>query len=164
MLPKGKLGTINGDAARDRTLSISHRASRQVTIKEKFQNRTGFNAEGILGNITLPPPPPAPKPKVYTFSEDDSEKNILFTGDVLDDRPVIKAATLEKLVERLTYEKYPDPDYTQAFLLTYRTFTSPNELLNILKARYNIKPPENATPEQLESFKQREKPIRLRFV
>ena len=54
----------------------------------------------------------------------------------------------------------PDPPYTQTFLLTYRTFTTPNQLLNILKARYHMEPPKNAPKDWTEKV---QKPIRLRL-
>jgi len=44
----------------------------------------------------------------YPFDEEDSEHNIIFTPETADQsRPAVKAAKLEKLIERLTYEKYP---------------------------------------------------------
>ncbi len=44
----------------------------------------------------------------FAFSEPDSETNIIFTAEtVTSNRPVVKAGTLEKLVQRLTYEEYP---------------------------------------------------------
>jgi len=66
--------------------------------------------------------------------------------------PSIKAATLDRLVERLTYELYTgaltlnsfaivltfdtiDSTFRTAFLYTYRTFTTPKHLLDKLIAR-----------------------------
>lgn len=66
------------------------------------------------------------------FSEEDDNSNILFTGDKPDE---IKAASLVKLVERLTYPEYANPDFVNDFLLTYRSFTTPSKLLDCLIQR-----------------------------
>lgn len=48
----------------------------------------------------------------------------------------IKAGSIEKLVEYLAPVcDDPDPSYTSCFLLTYRTFLTPERLLNLLTAR-----------------------------
>lgn len=51
----------------------------------------------------------------------------------------IKAGSVEKLVEYLSpvYED-PDPSYISCFLLTYRTFLTPERLLNLLTERWAI--------------------------
>jgi len=86
----------------------------------------------------------------YIFYEEDNENNIIF-----HENGKIKGATLGKLVERATYEKYPgttnsknialsinltslktDPDFLASFLLTYRSFTTPTELMDLLIIRY----------------------------
>lgn len=92
------------------------------------------------------------------------EPGLVFTGEMLNGRPVIKGGNIEKLVERLTYEKYNgklqklkkqhknkkkfifylktiDSKYMKAFMLTFRSFTTPMELLKLLIARYNLPPP-----------------------
>lgn len=49
--------------------------------------------------------------------------------------------------------------------MTYRTFTTAHELLDLLIMRYKIPPPVNATPEVMERFKQKkEMPIMLRYI
>ena len=77
----------------------------------------------------------------------------------------VKAGTLPKLVERLTYERaHPDTAFVNAFLMTYPTFISASELLDLLIARWNMpRPLSTATKEQLENFKQHlQTPIHFR--
>ena len=48
----------------------------------------------------------------------------------------IKAGSVEKLVEYLAPVcEDPDPSYISCFLLTYRTFLTPERLLNLLMER-----------------------------
>ncbi len=45
----------------------------------------------------------------YPFEEEDNENNLqlVLPENANSERPVVKAGRLEKLIERLTYEKYP---------------------------------------------------------
>ena len=49
---------------------------------------------------------------------------------------IVKGGTLNKLIERLSGESTTDNDYIDTFLLTYRTFITPTELLEQLLERY----------------------------
>lgn len=150
---------------------------------------------------------------VGVWMESDSDANILFTGETAKTaRPVVRAGTLEKLIQRLTWEAYPGAytSYLTALVLTriwvvnrarrsrlherlppdvrvlrlvlvlvdgthaltlhlllshdrYRSFTTPVELLHLLKVRYNVPLPTRATASELEQFvKTHQNPIRLR--
>eukprot|EP00009_Paramoeba_aestuarina_P001203 CAMPEP_0201506558 /NCGR_PEP_ID=MMETSP0161_2-20130828/474_1 /ASSEMBLY_ACC=CAM_ASM_000251 /TAXON_ID=180227 /ORGANISM="Neoparamoeba aestuarina, Strain SoJaBio B1-5/56/2" /LENGTH=986 /DNA_ID=CAMNT_0047900685 /DNA_START=179 /DNA_END=3139 /DNA_ORIENTATION=- len=99
------------------------------------------------------------------FSSPDTEEFIRFEDGMFDDgRPLIKAATLEKLVERATYEGYPDVKYVTQFLLTYRSFTTATALLDLLALRLNLPPPE-LSPEEVQRFHTTvQTPVRLRVL
>lgn len=77
-----------------------------------------------------------PDPAVYRFAEQDSPANIVFDSSTGKD--MIKAATLPKLIERITYHQYADPKLQRIFLLTYRSFCSPDTLLDLLIERFRI--------------------------
>lgn len=64
---------------------------------------------------------------------EDTEDNIQFQED-----GSIKAALLDKLVERLTYDITIENDFPSTFLLTYRSFTKPFILLNKLIQRFRL--------------------------
>lgn len=58
-----------------------------------------------------------------------------------------------------------DTAFFQAFLLTFRSFTSGDDLLDLLMERYNIQPPPQLEPgEMVEWKKQKQTPIKLRPV
>ena len=99
------------------------------------------------------------------FAPPDSEENIKFEEQLVDGLPLVKAATLEKLVERVTYEGYPDVKYLTQFLLTYRSFTSAPALLDLLSERSNLPVPVDITEEEIERFhKKVQQPVRLRVL
>ena len=69
------------------------------------------------------------------FIEDDSDDIVfMLTGD--DPIPVVKAGTVERLVERLTYDKFIDLRFQDRFLMSYRTCISSERLLRMLINRF----------------------------
>lgn len=74
----------------------------------------------------------------------------------------VKGGTLKALVERMTLHDYLDMNFNSTFLLTYRSFCTSMELLELLEERYNIQPPP-LTKEELEIWiTKKQKLIRLR--
>ncbi|RWS09257.1 protein son of sevenless-like isoform X2 [Dinothrombium tinctorium] len=102
-----------------------------------------------------------PSKEEYLFSEEDSPTNIVFESNSTQ---VIKGATIHKLIERLTYHSFADPMFVKIFLITYRSFVSSYELLELLKKRFNI-PMIDGNREEVKRYKKEFlEPIQFRVL
>ncbi|CAF0930895.1 unnamed protein product [Adineta ricciae] len=114
-----------------------------------------------------------PDPSQYKFCTPNSPTNILIdyhTNDKSSSSPsfTIRGATIEKLIEHLTHHQLLHPRFVKSFLMTYKSYCSPLELLNLLIERYNIPEPASSylyTEQQLKKFrKEYVQPVKLRVL
>eukprot|EP01090_Pellita_catalonica_P015814 TRINITY_DN4362_c0_g1_i1.p1 TRINITY_DN4362_c0_g1~~TRINITY_DN4362_c0_g1_i1.p1 ORF type:complete len:588 (-),score=80.76 TRINITY_DN4362_c0_g1_i1:368-2131(-) len=75
---------------------------------------------------------------IWNTPTDLSTPTILYEKVKVDGQPVVKAGTLNRLVQHLTNEKTIDMTYKKSFLMMYSTFTTPEKLLAKLMERYYV--------------------------
>lgn len=106
------------------------------------------------------------KKSSYMFDKPDTDATIKFDKKETEvgQMSTIIAGTLVKIVERLTYHEYQDMNFLWAFLMTFKTFTSSSELLDLLNNRFDMPKPANPSKQQMEKFiSTRLIPIHLRI-
>ncbi|KAJ6519039.1 ras guanine nucleotide exchange factor domain-containing protein, partial [Mycena sanguinolenta] len=64
----------------------------------------------------------------------------------------VRAGTLPALVERLTAHEQRDPTFTKAFLMTFKSFSTVDDLFDLLVQRFWIQPPPKLTPAEREDW------------
>ncbi|KAG1898196.1 ras GEF [Suillus fuscotomentosus] len=125
---------------------------------------------------------PPRQDKIRAFFGDDAPSHYLITlnaetkpwylrptynpNDVLvDPDGTTRGGTVAGLVERLTAHEYADPKFSKAFLMTYKTFTTLDELFRLLVERFWIQPPDGLnSPELVEWRKLKRQIIRIRVI
>lgn len=138
-----KMRKLLGSDAPDTAVPPSQPSS---ITKDSFSSAKSLVADG------------PPQAQIPWFLENEFESDLSY-----DYKGNVKAGTLLALVERLTRHDLLDSMYNNTFLLTYRSFTTAEELSNLLIQRFTIEPPSGLRPEQLEIWVGiKQNPIRLR--
>lgn len=99
------------------------------------------------------------------FAEADCPTNILIDYPSNDKSFLIRGATIEKLIEYLTHHQFLHPRFVKYFLMTYKSYCSPAQLLSLLIERFQIPEPNSTfqTEQQLKKFrKEYVQPVQLR--
>ncbi|KAI5989018.1 ras GEF [Pisolithus albus] len=84
---------------------------------------------------------------------------------LIDPDGTVRGGTVAALVERLTAHEYADPKFNRAFLMTFRSFTTLDELLKLLIDRFWIQPPPNLDTEDLGHWRKfKQYVVRMRVI
>jgi len=96
----------------------------------------------------------------------DEKADIIFTPHKKkssDNR--VHAGTVDRLVEMLTSEGRPDTEFRDAFIFTYSTFMTLEDLFMKLKSRWYLQPPTGSSDAQTRIFEStKRKPVRIRVL
>ncbi|KAI9487373.1 MAG: ras guanine nucleotide exchange factor domain-containing protein [Benjaminiella poitrasii] len=153
---------------------LHNRQASQHSPQQQLQYRPSINnANTALSNLTRPTDnkalkhqfsfghgtsPQEDQSQFWFLGYDYAEGDIEFSQD-----KSVKGGTLRALVERLTLYDYIDMSFIANFLLTYRSFCTTEEFVKLLQERYNLAPPDNLTPEELDIWTdKKQKLVRLR--
>ncbi|TFK74755.1 ras GEF [Pluteus cervinus] len=136
----------------------------EMPRKQKSKNLRSVLGEGYE-NATKPPPPPplppaAPEPQPWYLEPNYDPAEI-----AIDPDKSVRGGTVPALVERLTAHEQGDSKFIKTFLMTYKSFTTLDELFDLLVARFRIQPPEALTPPELEKWtKLKQHIIQMRVI
>ncbi|KAI8989948.1 ras guanine nucleotide exchange factor domain-containing protein [Pilobolus umbonatus] len=129
---------------------------RTQTTPPKANKLTKFFGDDIPLNAGTAKPTANEVPSFLQYDYSPNEIVFNMEGNV-------KGGTLPALVERLTLHDYLDMSFINTFLLTYRSFCTSTELLDLLEARYNLQCPPNLTEEEAAVWEEKKlKLVRLR--
>ena len=95
------------------------------------------------------------------FSHDYSLEDVAYNKD-----NVLVGASIECLVEKMTpHDNIVEPAFSAVFFMTFRMFSTPQELVASVIRRYNLLPPAGLSDEELYVWQQRKGvPVRLRIA
>ncbi|KZV81038.1 ras GEF [Exidia glandulosa HHB12029] len=77
----------------------------------------------------------------------------------------VRAATLPALIERLTLHEHRDAMFIDTFMLTFKSFATPDEVLDLLIQRFFIQPPDGLSDAQFNLWaEKKQKVVQLRVI
>ena len=175
-MPQEPLHPLNGHVSPDTNKRTNGGASHelaQVRDLEKAPTQLGDMEQShspieevktVWGEVSRPAIPSSrDSEEIPSFLRLDHEGEIAY--DFNRNPPQLRGGTLPALVEQLTRHDRLDAEFNNTFLLTYRSFSTADELLKLLVKRFSIQPPRGITQDQYQVWVDRkQKPIRIRVV
>ncbi|KAJ7505491.1 ras guanine nucleotide exchange factor domain-containing protein [Mycena galericulata] len=138
---------------KDNYLESSPTLDEDFGSKAKSPARPSGNSKlaQILGveyakSVPTPPEPELP-PRPWYLQPSYSPTEIQMDPD-----STVRAGTVPALVERLTAHEQGDPTFIKAFLMTFKSFTTVDDLFDLLVQRFWIQPPPKLTPAEREEW------------
>ncbi|KAB5595877.1 Cell division control protein 25 [Ceratobasidium theobromae] len=104
--------------------------------------------------------PPVPQPADLLAVRSVHPHDVAYNTD-----GTLIGATLDALLEMMTaQDRTPDPKLTATFFISFRLFTTPLELVDVLHRRWDMRPPSDTySPDEYDIWcRERLEPVRLR--
>lgn len=128
---------------------------------QRMQNIRSLEDKLINGDLPSIPASAEERgvPVDLTLSHDYAPQDVAFNSE-----GNLVGATLAVLVEKMTpHDQIVDATFAGIFFMTFRLFSTPQELVQILIARFNLEQPAGLSDEGLEKWRhQKLTPVRLR--
>lgn len=148
------------------TLPTPSKSYAGSTNAEAIKSSTATNQRKVMDFFGEMPAPIMHQPvqeEVPDFLKLDHEGELSY--DHKADPPQLRGGTLTGLVEQLTRHDRLDAPFNNTFLLTYQSFTTAQELFEMLVKRWSIQPPYGLAKEDYQTWvDKKQKPIRFRVV
>ncbi|KAF7346127.1 hypothetical protein MSAN_01839400 [Mycena sanguinolenta] len=133
-----------------RTMDLSPTMDEEFPSRPKPRSGSSKLAR-ILGDEYKSSEPKAPEPELpprpWYLQPTYSPTEIAIEPD-----GSVRAGTLPALVERLTAHEQGDPTFIKAFLMTFKSFSTVDDLFDLLVQRFWIQPPPKLTPAEREEW------------
>lgn len=132
-------------------------------LHDPYNRKDRSKVEKFFGELPAPLLPGRGSEETPQFLMLDHEGEISY--DTKTDPPQLRGGTLTALVEQLTRHDRLDAPFNNTFLLTYRSFTSADELFQMLVKRFSIQPPRGISEDDYKTWvEKKQKLIRFRVV
>lgn len=128
--------------------SVSSRDSKRRTVAYSIGTGVGGSTSPLAPRKSMQLTGVLPTdPRLWLFEAQDDDSVLRISAET----DSIMAGTIEKLVQRLTYDLLPDPDFVLQFLTTHKCFITSSELLELLCLRWDSAPPTDMDPAAFET-------------
>ncbi|EIW81242.1 ras GEF [Coniophora puteana RWD-64-598 SS2] len=188
--PFGSQGdSLNGTSERDRNNTVNDGGSSPIpppvpSASSKptfFSNAPWKSEEDLVGELGKARLPPRGEKIKKIFGDDAPEHYILASNAdskpwylrpnydsrqiLIDPDGIVRGGTKQALVERLTAHEYSDWTFNRAFLMTFKSFISLDELFKLLVERFWIQPPQSLNAAELVDWREhKQHVIRSRVI
>lgn len=144
-----------------RTFSTNPYMDEDTALEMRRPNTSKL--QRIFGEVPEPLRQSREQEETPAFLSLDHESELAW--DTKPTPPELRGGTLTALVEQLTRHNGMDPNFVETFLLTYRSFTTAQELFELLVKRFSIQPPQGISVQDAQQWATKKQSIvRVRVV